>query len=1165
MKKIFFILLLCIICFSLKAQRLEWANVITGDIGNSFSRGLTIDTDNNSYLLGRIQNTKLNTNLNNLSTIVKYNKDGALLWAKNFSFYISNIIAEKTTCDIYAVVYIDKTEVIGTDTFQQSPIGLNSKFILIKADSSFNIKWAKEIGKLAGTSIYDDIPMRITKDRLVVAVNFNGAFTTPKGNYSSNGGKSTYLLLNFDKTESGSSSEWETTISTKTSNIVSYNTGLAKYKRIDLYDDENTYFIGSSKTIADTLIINNIPYNVKGSYIITLNKNGAVEKLIHIEDLAIGTIKILPSKKIFISGFFYSTFNYKGVSLNTNSLQPTPSAAILMLLNNDGTPIWVKKEENDFKNGLISFFLTEYRNDNIYLGGLVYDGETSLGGFKVGNKSYSNSNTGLLFGKIDTLGNILWIQEGSTDTIVSKSPTFIRELKVDYDGYPIFTGNYRDTLVLLDTSLFGSDGFNTTLFKLNNYSIERGYVYAGPYCAGDTIDIPYTIRGVFEPKNEFIAQLSDENGEFIGGERELGREKSTTDGVVKGTLPLFNVNTSGNYRIRILSTHPPVQSFYKKDTLRLLIYSRDSANAGSDTIVCRGKSVKLSTTGGSKWDWSPAISLNDSALFKPTALPKVDTRYRIIISDSSGCGDTDTDYVWVRLRKPLDIETPFSDSTICKGQSIKLYGNGSGGDSLNYSINWYERTNNGDIPLATNLDSITTSTSSTKVVFSVLNDNCTTLPDTQLYTIKTLAPLKANIVGHSNDTIHLTDTLICFDADLKLYTYNTGGRVSTHIISWYDTGFIAIANAVLVPKAQPQKYYAILKDNCTLLPDTTVIEVMQRQPLSIIIQANDSVCSRNPLQLNATLNGGDSTQYQINWHASNTSWTSNQNPTLHKPIAQTTYIATGSDNCSPNTVDSFAVKVLPIPTPQFTFDNTYGCPPLQVQYVDKSKGNIGTDNRWIIDNGLKTTNANTSKQFNKTALTTAKLITINQFGCSDSITKSEQVNVFQKPQAQFVANPARLEVEEPITFTSTSKEAFKYQWDLGDGILSYNEGTVKRTFYNEGYQTIILVAENSLGCKDTAYKTIRVFEKVYCAIPNAFTPNGDEHNNVFSPACEGILDYTLTIYSRWGQVIHQSRNGAWDGTYADRSAPEGVYMYKIHIHAKSREKSMVYGSVNLIR
>lgn len=66
-------------------------------------------------------------------------------------------------------------------------------------------------------------------------------------------------------------------------------------------------------------------------------------------------------------------------------------------------------------------------------------------------------------------------------------------------------------------------------------------------------------------------------------------------------------------------------------------------------------------------------------------------------------------------------------------------------------------------------------------------------------------------------------------------------------------------------------------------------------------------------------------------------------------------------------------------------------------------------------------------------------------------------------------------------------------------------------------------------------------------VPNAFSPNGDGRNDVFTifteEGCEDLLSYRINIFDRWGQKVFESNSLEvhWDGD----DAAQGVYTYTI--------------------
>lgn len=90
-------------------------------------------------------------------------------------------------------------------------------------------------------------------------------------------------------------------------------------------------------------------------------------------------------------------------------------------------------------------------------------------------------------------------------------------------------------------------------------------------------------------------------------------------------------------------------------------------------------------------------------------------------------------------------------------------------------------------------------------------------------------------------------------------------------------------------------------------------------------------------------------------------------------------------------------------------------------------------------------------------------------------------------------------------------------------------------------------------------------------IPNAFTPNGDGLNDTFGGMGEGLTEYNLQIFNRWGNLIFESNDmkNQWDGNYNNEPAPIGVYVYKINAKGPSadgRSKNLISeaGSVTLV-
>lgn len=88
-------------------------------------------------------------------------------------------------------------------------------------------------------------------------------------------------------------------------------------------------------------------------------------------------------------------------------------------------------------------------------------------------------------------------------------------------------------------------------------------------------------------------------------------------------------------------------------------------------------------------------------------------------------------------------------------------------------------------------------------------------------------------------------------------------------------------------------------------------------------------------------------------------------------------------------------------------------------------------------------------------------------------------------------------------------------------------------------------------------------------VPNCFTPNGDEVNDVFRMLPDPKIEQrSLQVFSRWGEKVFDSLTGktSWDGTNKGRPAPSDVYVYVLEYVAAGESGPLrVQGDVTLLR
>ncbi|MCH2232371.1 MAG: gliding motility-associated C-terminal domain-containing protein [Crocinitomicaceae bacterium] len=86
-------------------------------------------------------------------------------------------------------------------------------------------------------------------------------------------------------------------------------------------------------------------------------------------------------------------------------------------------------------------------------------------------------------------------------------------------------------------------------------------------------------------------------------------------------------------------------------------------------------------------------------------------------------------------------------------------------------------------------------------------------------------------------------------------------------------------------------------------------------------------------------------------------------------------------------------------------------------------------------------------------------------------------------------------------------------------------------------------------------------------MPNVFSPNNDQINDVFQPINhEGISSGNLLIYNRWGQLMHSNTMfSGWNGEYKGKQCSEGTYFWIINYTDLSGNEHEAHGFLTLTR
>ena len=277
---------------------------------------------------------------------------------------------------------------------------------------------------------------------------------------------------------------------------------------------------------------------------------------------------------------------------------------------------------------------------------------------------------------------------------------------------------------------------------------------------------------------------------------------------------------------------------------------------------------------------------------------------------------------------------------------------------------------------------------------------------------------------------------------------------------------------------------------------------------------------------------------------------------------------TDANNCSNSVTDAATITVNQLPevsvsgggeicddgsTVDVIFNTSNGTPTFNFEYTvgisEKIVSNVG------YQHIIETNEAGTYSVTN----------VVDSKGCiGKTINGTADVIINPVPIASFTAYPQPADVTNPVIhFTDNSTDHTNGIWDFDDNSTApsnFGEITHRYSDLDSGTYFVELYVESNKGCFSTEVKKIVIDKAFIFYIPNAFTPNRDQINDLFMPYVDGVSEYDFYIYSRQGQEIFHTQitSEGWDGYVANSEeyAISGKYAYAIYIvdlHGKERK------------
>jgi gliding motility-associated-like protein len=591
-----------------------------------------------------------------------------------------------------------------------------------------------------------------------------------------------------------------------------------------------------------------------------------------------------------------------------------------------------------------------------------------------------------------------------------------------------------------------------------------------------------------------------------------------------------------------------------------IIYTdQATSNAGTDVSYCSGESATIGTASNASnvYSWSPSTGLDNPNIANPTVsltnngTSTITQTYTVTTSLASNPGICPTtDQVTVTVFPNLDITL---NTSICDGDTYNF-----NGQSLTTTGNYIANltTINGCDSIVTL--NLTVNPITSTVVDSIICQGATVviggqnLQTTGQYNFTFQSQngcdslVTLNLVVNPLPVVTCSSVTICAGETAVL----TPSGASSYVWS-PQIGSVNSQGILTVSPSSSTNFTLTGTDANNCVNSIPVSVTVNPLPIILLAANQPDYCVGDNIIIQAS-GALTYTWGQFSGNGSQQSLTAQ---------ASAVYSISGTDvnNCA-NT-QSISITVFPNPTLTVTPDQAICLGEIVLVNVTGANSYVwspaGSGSQSYLSPNNTTTYSITGTDLNN---------------CSSQLTTT--VTVYPLPQALVEATPLITTSDSPfISFTNNSIGATTSTLTVGDGVVYDNfDSQVEHTYpFSEGNYSVALLVENQYGCFDSTELVIQIKGDEIFYVPNTFTPDGDEHNHVFSPVFTAGFDpanFQLEIYNRWGELLFQSLNAskAWDGLYNNVVCPVGTYTWKIiYKIPDTDEYKVVSGLVNLLR
>ena len=580
----------------------------------------------------------------------------------------------------------------------------------------------------------------------------------------------------------------------------------------------------------------------------------------------------------------------------------------------------------------------------------------------------------------------------------------------------------------------------------------------------------------------------------------------------------------------------------------------DILNDLPDSIfACPGVAITLNPGGRPDltYEWSPATLFSNPRIPSPTLTTNDDVQITVKITDPGNVNCFIEKIINVVIGVDAIIEALPDTIETCPGREITI--NPGGNPSFKYE--WSPAELFSDANAVSPKITVDTHTVISVKVTDTINGNCTASKEIVLW-IPVLDAVNK-----------LPDSLIsCFGAPVNL---NPQGD-SRFTYQWTPADKVNNPNSInpTATVTVTTTFSVTISDAATDCQLTGTVRVIVPPSFELNTNINDTtLCTTDSIHLIAQVQGG--IDVKLEWKNPQGEVISTENEIDLKPNGSGNYTITATDAYGCTRSQSFMII-------RGTLDISIGLQPDGVICAgDEIKISV-TNNRpdqtltysWKPDPSITSGLNGSSITANPQDTVTYEVVVSNAEGCSKTLTLTVDVVPFNVDVVA-TSNPYTIDLGKTSQLNVTTGTGYTYKWDPS---VSLDKDNVFNPIAKPTETTIYTAAVTSPeGCtgSDTTIVNIIIPEcaEPFLFIPNAFTPNGDGHNDVLFVRGNTIDEMELIIYNRWGQQVFRSTSQGfgWDGNFNGSLANPDVYGYYLNILCTGGETFTKKGNITLLR